>query len=668
MTSDNLQHTFERITARPFLVVIVALILIGLSAAGLSRLVKDTSVKAFIPPEHPSLIADQRAESLFGLSDSIAIAIFSDDGKTIYRPAIMRQIAELTEAIQSLDNIRYERVISIATESSIRGDGEAVMIDPYIEALPMTIGDAENAATRWADMSPHVGTLVSDDQAGAVILAELVDPANAAATYEAVMLLIEQYPVEGTTLHVAGPGAVSGYLSRYIDQDARKLQPLVLVAVLAFILAAFRRVRALAGPLLVVIGSAGGALGLMAWLGVPYYAITNALPVIIVAIAVADAIHILSAFFLRREQAPETPCRQLVIDAMGEMARPITLTTLTTIAGFTGIALASIMPPITFFAIFAALGVALAWALSMLVLPNVLLLIDPGRSPAIARWQARRDVRPSALARLTGKRGYAAIVLSLFAVVTLIATNGASRLNIDRSQVENFAPGEPIRVADALINDAFAGTTFLDVIVSAREPEGLLSTRAMEDIRALQAHVESLPHVRKSVSIVDYLALLHGALESLPATMIAERTLPESDDLIAETLFTYELNADAADLEEEIDANYQHALVRIILDADRFSETRPVVEATEAYIDAHLSSGALTASLAGEVNISYHWMIRLGDSHFQGVLLSLALVVLISSLVFRSFVCGLIATIPVGLTVVALYACMGWLGINLEPA
>ncbi|MEO0365182.1 MAG: outer membrane lipoprotein-sorting protein [Pseudomonadota bacterium] len=668
MKPINLQRVFERITARPMIVVMIAIVLIGFLASGLSRLVKDTSVKAFIPPEHPSLIADQRAESLFGLSDTIAVAVLADDGETIFRPVMLQQVTELTEAIQSLDNIRYDRVISVATESSIRGDGQAVMIDPYVETLPLSAEDARGAALRWSEMAPHVDTLVSADRTGAVILAELVDTSAAAATYEAVMTLVTQYDKAGTTLHVAGPGAVSGYLSRYIDQDARKLQPLVLVAVLAFILAAFRRVRALTGPLVVVIGSAGGALGAMAWLGIPYYAITNALPVIIVAIAVADAIHILSEFFLRRERSPDKACRELVIESMSEMARPITLTTLTTVAGFSGIALASIMPPITWFAVFAGLGVVFAWVLSMLVLPNVLLLVDPGHSPAIARWHARREARPSMLTKFASKRAYAVGVICLVAALTMIAVDGAGRLKIDRSQVENFAPGEPIRVADALINEAFAGTTFLDVIVSGSESESLLSVEAMQQIRALQAYAETLPHVRKTVSVVDYLAALHGALESLFPRQISERTLPDSDALISETLFTYELNADPADLEEEIDPNYQHALVRIILDADRFSETRVVVEAVETYITDHLSGGLLTASLAGEANISYHWMTRLGDSHFQGVLLSLALVVAISSVMFRSLICGVIATIPVALTVVALYACMGWFGINLEPA
>ena len=52
-------------------------------------------------------------------------------------------------------------------------------------------------------------------------------------------------------------------------------------------------------------------IGLMAWAGVPYYAITNALPVIVVAISVADAIHILSTYYQMREEDPDAGRRDL---------------------------------------------------------------------------------------------------------------------------------------------------------------------------------------------------------------------------------------------------------------------------------------------------------------------------------------------------------------------
>ena len=668
-TEQQTTGFFYRITTHPRAALGIALLAIAIAATGLTKLAKDTSVKAFIPSDHPALIADQKAADIFGLSDTIAIAL-TTTGTTVFEADVLAAVVTLTDSVASLPNVRADRVMSLATESSISGyDGE-IIVTPYIGEHPLST-EAINAARRlWQTMPPHIGTLVSEDESSAIVLAEIVDSHIADETYRSILELVAGIETDTLKVHVAGPGAVSGYLSGYIDKDARKLQPLVFLLVLGFIYFAFRKFGGLPGPLLVVFGAVGGALGLMAWNGVPYYAITNALPVIIVAISVADSIHILSAYFQLRAQHPESSARSLVVRAMSMMTRPITLTTMTTIAGFVGIGLVSIMPPITAFAWYAALGVFLAWVFSLLALPNMLVLLDLGPSPAFENW---RNSKPSGLGKFLAHIGaFSArnypVVLGVFAVVTVIAVNGAMQLNVDRSQVDNFAPDEPIRIADETINDTFAGTAFLDVVIEATEPEGLLDPANMARIAALQGFMESLPHVKKTVSITDYLSLLHRSIEEHPSTIAAERQLPVDPDSIAQYLLVYEMSGDPTDFEEEIDYDYQTALVRGILDSHYFSESRLAVEALQEYIDIEFNSESIRASLAGDVAIGYHWMSRLEQSHFVGIAVSLVLVLGTSIMVFRSITAGFIAVVPVTFSVTVLYAVMGYLGIYLEPA
>lgn len=660
---------FARVTARPRLALSLSIIAIVIALSGLTKLTKDTSVKAFIPPNHPALIADQKAADIFGLSDTIAIAV-STTGTTVFEANVLETVTEITETVAALPNIRSNRVFSLATESSISGLNGEIEVAPYIGSGPLSTGNIDDARARWLAMPPHIGTLVSADESSAIILAEIVDTNLAEATYQAILASTTDFETDMISLHVAGPAAVSGYLSRYIDKDARKLQPLVFLLVLGFIYLAFRRLGALPGPLLVVCGAVGGALGLMAWNGVSYYAITNALPVIIVAISVADAIHVLSSYFQYRSQHPDSPARELVIRAMSAMARPITLTTLTTIAGFVGIGFVSIMPPITAFAWYAALGVFLAWVFSILALPNVLVMLDLGPSQAFASW---RTNTPSGLGRMLAHIGaFSArrylLVLSVFAVATLIAANGAAKLNVDRSQVDNFAPDEPIRIADELMNEKFSGTAFLDVLIETSEPEGLLNPDLMRRIIALQNFMETLPHVQKTVGISDYLSQLHHSINEHSAGANKQRQLPVEDGAIAQYLLMYEMSGDPTDFDEEIDYDYQAALVRGILNSHYYSETSATVEALQSYIDTRFNDASMHASLTGDVTIGYHWMSQLEQSHFAGVALSLALVLGTSILVFRSVIAGLVAVVPVSFSVIVLYAVMGYLGIHLEPA
>jgi predicted RND superfamily exporter protein len=661
---------FLSVTARPKLVVGLTLLAVILCVGGLSQIVKDTSVKAFIPPDHPSLYSDALAEEVFGLSDSLAIAVVASGRGGIFTAENLALLRELTQRLQDMPNVRAERVASLATESSIRGVEGSVEVDPYIPSGSISESDARDSRARFLRMLPHREGLASADGRAAIIMAELADSTQASATYEAALAMANEYAREGLEIHVAGPGAVSGFLSTYIDRDARKMQPLVFGLVILFIYLAFRTRSAMPGPLLVVAGAAGGAMGIMAWLGIPYYAITNALPVVLVAISVADSIHILTAFYQRRAVQPEAPTRDLVVDAMVDMWRPITLTTITTIAGFVGIAVMSIMPPIIMFGWIAALGVALAWCVSLFALPNVLLLIDPKPSPVFRSWE--HDA-PTELGRILAQigslsaRNYKGVLVTFFVTLVVVAF-GASRLHIDRAQVDNFAPDEPIRVADQLINDTFAGSAFLDVIVQADEPEGLLDARRMQKIVDLQAYFEQLPHVQKTVGITDYLTLLHAAIEELPDAAVEARELPRSDDAIAQYLLVYEASGDPTDFEEEIDTEYRTAMIRGVLDEQHFSKNRETVAALERYIAREFNEPGMSALLTGDVNVSYHWMRSLQRSHFGGVLVSLTLVLVTSILVFRSVSTGFVAVVPVSFTVLLLYAAMATFGIYLEPA
>jgi predicted RND superfamily exporter protein len=161
---------------------------------------------------------------------------------------------------------------------------------------------------------------------------------------------------------------------------------------------------------------------------------------------------------------------------------------------------------------------------------------------------------------------------------------------------------------------------------------------------------------------------LHRALEGPAQKEAGRRELPTEDYAIAQYLLVYESSGDPTDFEEEIDMDYQRALVRGVLDESHFSGTRVTVEALQQYIRSEFNEPGMRAMLSGDVNLSYHWMSTLQRSHFNGVMLSIALVMLTSIIVFRSISSGLVAVLPVTITVLLLYAVMAFFHVYLEPA
>ena len=643
------------------LAIITGFLFVLLAGAGLTHLVKDPSTDSLIPPDHMSIQMRDYAEEVFGLRDPVVVAVTSDAPNGVFTPAGLATLEALHEFVADTDNVRPDRTISIASESRIHGNDEALLIDRFFEAAPETQGGADRVRAQVFASAPHIGALVAEDGSGALIVAELYDETLADETYKTILAQTEALDVDGLTIHVAGQGAVTGHLSGLIDADARRLPPIAAVIIFALLFAAFGRWRALVAPLVVTLATLLGAIGIMAWVGVPYYVITGALPVILIAIAVADSVHILTGYYERRAADQHLPVRDIVIETMVDLWRPLTLTSFTTIAGFAGIGFASVMPPMAWFGWFAALGVFIAWAVSLFVLPSVLVALNLGPSPRVNADRPDRIGRVlTGIAQNIRSHPHRAVLeLSAIASVGLIL---AMHVQVNNSTIQNFHKGEPIRQADEALNDRFAGTAYLDVIVQTNAPDGLLDAERMKKIIALQRFLETQVFVQKTTSIADYLSELHVSLTGAPP-----ESMPDLDDAVAQYLLLYEASGNPADLEDEIDADYQRGLVRAYLNARQTAEQAPVVDALSAYLAETFNEPGMSGSISGRVNVDYHWMRQLKDSHVYSVLLSLVAVFLIAVLLLRSVAMGALALVPIGTALVAVYGVMGATGIFIEP-
>src|SRR5690606_26770380 len=84
-----------------------------------------------------------------------------------------------------------------------------------------------------------------------------------------------------------------------------------------------------------------------------------------------------------------------------------------------------------------------------------------------------------------------------------------------------------------------------------------------------------------------------------------------------------------------------------------------------SYIDYQFDSSEASARLSGRVNVNYHWIKDLGQSHFLGVVVASLVVYLVSALLFRSLSAGLLAAVAVVCSILVVYSAMVLLGINL---
>lgn len=651
---------------RPSLTLFLGLILMILLASGLKYLYKDTRADAFLQEDNPALVYKNKVRETFGLSDPLVIAIEDKSEEGIYRPETLGLIARLTDDINRLEWVNAERTISLATENNIVGSEVGLDVEPFYDMLEVPGNSPRDIRAAIKDFPLYDGMLVSEDDAMSVIVVELYDDSKAEQTYNAVMSLTQKVEKPANvSIHVAGEGAVLGYLGHYIDRDASRLNPLAGLIITIMLVVAFRRfLPALLGNL-VIAASVLMTLGFMAYCGVPFYVITNAMPVILIGMAVADSIHIFSHYYECQAKNPSWDRKACVEAAVSAMFRPVTLTTLTTMAGFLGLYASSYMPPFESFGLFTAFGVLVAWLYSVFVMPALLSLLKPKVSKRWVRLEqnSQSDVFATSIAslgRLSTRKP--AVTVSVFLVLSVIGAALATQLRVNENRINTFDTDEPIYQADKAINAHLEGTNTIDLVIATPEEEGIFEPEVLRRMEALQVYAESLPHVNGSASVVDYLKQMNKSLNEGRQEFYQ---LPASKELVAQYFLLYSASGDSADFEDKVDYDYRLANIRLHLDTAEFAATAPVIESLRQYIGKEFNSELATASLSGRVNVNFHWIKDLGISHLMSVVISLICVCLVSALLFRSLVAGLLATMPVVYSILIVYSAMAILGIDL---
>jgi uncharacterized protein len=623
---DRAEQFFWWVTTHSKALVLAGAILLVSLAAFIPQLTMDTSADSFIAKDNPARVYRDQVKQVFGLSDP-------------------------------------DRVMSLSTENNIVGTADGMQVKKFFQPPPVTQIEADTIRAAIADFPLYQGSLVARDDTATLITAEVLDEMKNEATYQAFMSLVQEAPqLPGVELHVAGEGAISGYLFNYIDHDAKRINPVVAIVITIVLFIAFRTVRGMLLPNLVVLGTAAAAFGTMAAGGIPFYVITNGLLSILIGMAVAEPIHLLTHYYEVGRAYPNLTHQEVIVRTMTHVWKPLTMTILTTVVGFISLYASGGMPPMQYFGLFASIGIMGAWAYGLVFIPAALMLVQFKPSPAIKADQTidRYAQLVTALGRFAIHRPR--LILSVTLVVAILGTIGAFRLIIEEAMIENFQHDEPIYRADKVINQVMDGTNYLDIVVETPTAEGLFNPDALHRIEALQRFVETLPGVGGTTSVVDYVKQMN---RSINENRKEAYSIPDDRDLVAQLFLLYSASADPTDFQQEIGYDYRQANIRTSIKTSHYVNNRAVIEQVEQYLLKQFNSTEIVGHLSGRVNVNHHWLETIASTHFVSEGIALVISWLMASWLFRSLGAGLFTLVPVFASVLLVYGIMGFGGIWL---
>ncbi|NQU26848.1 MAG: MMPL family transporter, partial [Candidatus Marinimicrobia bacterium] len=402
--------------------------------------------------------------------------------------------------------------------------------------------------------------------------------------------------------------------------------------------------------------------GLMAFTGIPIYAVSTMIPVMLIAIGVADGVHLFSHLDLYLANNPTASKKEAVMNMLTEMWKPVVMTSITTAVGFISL-LTSAVYPIKYFGLFTAFGVLVAMLLSLALVPAGIMLLG---LPKVRTVKGRsKDDKPAPVFAhkfALGLMKYRWVTLGLTALIIAVSIYGTTKVWINSSFLDKFEKDSEIVLTDQFINENFGGTSTINLILEGQENDIFKSPAVLELVDALQNEVETLSTVGSSFALTDYLKRMNRVMH---ADDDAFNTIPESSDLVAQYLLLYEMSGDPENLWQVTDYDYHRLNVTFQLKGDNSKIVNEALERIETFRD-EFEQLNIEMKFAGSGYKALVFTDLILEGQIKSLVLSLIIVVVLLSLMFKTFKAGLIGATPIFITALFSFGVMGLVGIPLN--
>lgn len=662
------------VVAHPWFTLGILLLLTAFFGYQLRKIKMNPDITESLPKTIPAKRLYDKMKEIFPSKDMILV-IYQGD---IFTPEGAGEIIELTSLLENLTEA-YS-VISPTNVKIIYGQADGIQIEEALLAPPQTPVDIQQWRQRLSLNPSFLKSLIADNQKAAALMVFLHKDTDNDEFTQKLLHELEKFNLNHQgRVFAAGEPVLNYYSSIGIARDMGIFFTAGILLIFFLLLVIFTSARGVFIPLTVVLASVVWTLGVMATMKKPISHATELLPILIMAIGIADSIHLLTHYY--QKAASFQSSKALVREVMAELNAPVVMTSLTTMAGFVALNTSN-MDSLEELGLFSAFGVfsALIWSLTFVPATLSLLKIKAGR-----RWREKKGRLSSFMLHysqfLVKRKKIVALGVALILIMSALMI---TRLKVESSPITQFPRDNPVRQSAEFVNQHFAGTTTFYVLFEGDEDDYIKEPRVLQVMSALEDYIQQQPDVGATQSLAEFVKLLNKAVhnndpayyripqevetetvETQVGQEVVKKTFQiEGKTLIAQLLQLYEMSASPEDFANLTDFNYRHARVAIFVRTDRDSRLRKIDQALQSFLDKNTDGVKAEITGMAKLFLIVRQMVIRGQ--FLSIVASLILVWLLTSLMFRSPIIGIFTTMPLFFGIFLNFATMGALGISLE--
>ena len=607
----------------------------------------DSNIINSLPADDPDVSLFREVGEKFG-SNEIGMVIIK--ANNVLMPQVLDDIQIITDTLSNTKGI--VSVTSLTNLQHLEVTGDDFQVTNLINELnrPKNIEEAETLMKKISSDSMITGNLIAKNGTSSVIIFSFSGDAKIQETSKMIMEKIDDLPLQNEHYFAGAPFMVA-YVSKVVSHDLAILIPISFLIITLLLYFSFHSIKGVVLPLLTAGLAIVWSMGLFTLSGFKLSMVSNNVPIIILAMGTAYVIHILNQ--VAHHNSPDKIAN--LKNALSLMIVPVSLSALTTMVGFLSFIFGAYLTMIRDFGILAAMGTFFSGLLAITFVPALIAALPEKKKDQQNTSSKKQPVLlRNFLIPLSEKViHHPQKIVTIWIIIFIISLGGIFMLKRSVSVAGYFKDAHPVSISEQILSESYGGTKPLFITFTGN----ILSPEVLKGMMDLENYMNESPLIGSTQSVADVVRELNRKIGG-------EDKIPDDEASIGQLWFLLDQQESISRL---VSPEQDQALIIAKFQDIGDRSTIELTDYMQNYFDSHQSEN-YTIQMTGMPFINKKLSDNLLYSQIVSLIIAIILVMTIVSLMLRSFVRGIYASLPVIVTIGIVYGIMGFSGIPLNIA
>jgi predicted RND superfamily exporter protein len=574
------------------------------------------------------------------------------DCENVFNPEVLKHVKQITDSLTQIQGITS--VTSLTNAIDVKSTDEGMEIGRLVDEfnIPETQEELAKLKENVLSNNRYTGTLVSADGTAAIVIFSLSEDADIQKMARIVEEKINSLQLPERIYYAGSPMLVTS-IANLISADLKLLFPIALLVIALVLFLSFHSWRGVIFPLLVCIIAIDWVIGTMGLFGFEMSMVSNNIPIVLLAVGSAYAIHVLH--WIGHVKAENQ--RKAIAVAIASVAIPVILAALTTMAGFLSFIFGSYLKMIRDFGLFTALGTFFSLFLSLIFVPALLSVFSSNKKSAVVTHEPviQKSLLHTYFLSPLQKflYSYPKQIIWAWLILAVVAIFGITLIQRNVDVRNYFKKDNPTRIAEDIMTRKFGGTKPVFVLFTG----DILSPELLNTMARMEEYMKKSPDIAGTQSVAGLIADINGAFGD-------SRKIPDEKEMVEQLWFLLDGNENVQKL---VNPELTEAIIISKFVSSENKLKKEFAEYMQKFI-AENENEAFTIQVTGMPFIESSLDQSLINSQIGSLIIAVIFVIFIVGLILRSLLSGIYAAVPIIASIAVLFGFMGYSGIPLNIA